>query len=65
MQRYLLSSPLHILWVIYAYQWFLGYLIQPLPGERPVVLPLCLLSGTVTDIVSQESPVSFGLAYLG
>ena len=31
--------PLHILWVIHAYQWLPGYLIQPLPGERPGVLP--------------------------
>ena len=38
MHRYLLSSPLHILWVIHAYQWFPGYLIQLLPVERPGIL---------------------------
>ena len=37
--RYLLSSPLHILWVILAYQWFPSYLIDPLPVERPGVFP--------------------------
>ena len=42
--RYLLSSPLHMLWVIHAYQWFPGYLIQPLSGERPGVLPRCFYS---------------------
>ena len=38
--RYLLPSPLHILWVIHAYQWLPSYLIQPLPGEHPGLLPL-------------------------
>ena len=37
------SSPWNILWVIHAYQWFHGYLIQPLLGELPGVLPLCFL----------------------
>ena len=39
---YLLSAPLHILWVIDAFQWLSVFLHQLRPGEQPGVLPLFL-----------------------
>ena len=61
LHKYLLSSPLDILWVIHAHQWLSGYLIQPLPGEHPGVLgyPATTLGYCpyfYTEIVSPQSP---------